>query len=193
MRSVAARVALILQLVSHVSGEKNASDTHVDSTSMRRGVAIARWFRQEQRRVYGTLAMSKAERLLLKLVAIIREMGGTVSVRDWQRKRNAKAKGEAEAELQTIVDAGMGRWCYEQHPNGGRPSKTLSLNDNTPDEGAENDSDVRHSHRDYKSDFSSPASDESPVTGEACEESPSHPPTNDETPSDDACRTVVSS
>lgn len=142
IRSAAARIALILQLVSWASGERQATNTHVDGMSMRRGVAIARWFKAEQRRVYSTLGMSKVQRRIVKLIAIVRDMGGAVTVRDWQRKRGVE-KAEAESELETLVAMGAAAWVYQANPRGGHTLKIATLNDTRPDNDPENAASVR--------------------------------------------------
>jgi hypothetical protein len=133
LRSAAARLALILQLVSHASNDQHAAGDHIDATSMARGVALARWFKHEQQRVYNLLYENKGHRQIRRMVALVTELGGSVSVRDWQRKRHLKTAAEAEAELQKLVDAGCGSFSYYQNPKGGRSVRSFGLCDTTTD------------------------------------------------------------
>jgi hypothetical protein len=68
----------------------------------------------------------------MKYATVIRGMGGSISVRDWQNYRRSKTRDVAESELQLLVDAGLAAWSYTQNPNGGRPSKIATLCDITP-------------------------------------------------------------
>jgi hypothetical protein len=149
IRSAAVRLALIFQIVSHVSGEC-LSDSSIHATNMARGIELARWFKHEQSRVYKALAMSKADRALARLVQSVRDMGGRVSVRDWQRKRSLKSREDAESELQSIIDHRLASWGYDQNENGGRPSKFVTLNDITPADDAESEGYVCQTTTDIK-------------------------------------------
>jgi hypothetical protein len=52
------------------------------------------------------------------------EWGGSVSARDWQRKRNHIQVGQAQAELDELAALGLGGWTRKKPGSkGGRPTE----------------------------------------------------------------------
>src|SRR5262249_26647070 len=75
---------------------------------------LGEWFKREAMRVYGQLEESAQSAERRDLAEIIRQMGGTVTARDLQRRRRKYAgKGGAEAaerDLLDLVSCGWGEW-----------------------------------------------------------------------------------
>ncbi len=99
----------------------------VDEGSMSAGVALARWFGHEARRVYSMLGESDEDRDHRRLVELIERRGGSTSVRDWQRSRSHETSADAEAELKTLESAGYGTLRPAPQTGRGRPSKVFTL------------------------------------------------------------------
>ena len=113
LEGYAARFALLLQLV------EDPDAAAVDEPAVRSGVALARWFAGEARRVYAVLSEGEADRDLRELVELIRRKGGSMSGRELvHASRRYATVEDAEGALQAVVDAGWGRW--EQPPQQGR-------------------------------------------------------------------------
>jgi hypothetical protein len=111
IEEAAARLALIHHVVTHV--DRCESDVcQVEIESMEAGIAMARWFAQEARRVYAVLAESPDQRHMRELVEFIRTRGGKMTVRDLQRSNGRKYpdSAAAEAALDSLVKAGLARW-----------------------------------------------------------------------------------
>ena len=129
LEAYAARLALIVHLVRAASGDPSVNDPdEVDEHSIAAGVALARWFGREARRVYAVLGESEADRTQRRLVERIEAKGGSVSVREWQRSQSHASACDAEAELEELVKAGFGRWHVPPQEGPGRPSKRFVLN-----------------------------------------------------------------
>lgn len=115
-------------LIRHTSGE--AVGEGIDAVSIAAGVKLSRWFAHEARRVYAMLAEDDDARQRRQSVELIERMGGSVTVRDWQRTRSHRSAEDAETELAELVMAGVGRWeQVAPGPKGGRPSKQFILDD----------------------------------------------------------------
>jgi hypothetical protein len=112
----AARFALIDHVVRCV--EKDPADPaavgscRIEPRSIKAGVTLARWFAAETRRVYAKLLESAAERNAAALVALIRQRGGRIAVRELMRtsSRYYPDVATAEAALARLVELGLGRW-----------------------------------------------------------------------------------
>ncbi len=129
LEGAAARLALIHFLVRVVSGESVADPHSVDETSVRAGIRMARWFKDEMLRVYDLQAESDEEADLRTMRELIERRGGAVSIRDWQRLRSHPTSAEAREELSVLVDAGQAEsFKIPPGPNGGRRSDGVCLN-----------------------------------------------------------------
>lgn len=134
LEGCAARLALIVQLIRVASGDETADENRVDEISIDAGVRLARWFGYEARRVYAALGETGGQQQRRELAELVRQMGGSVAVRDLrQRRRRYRDNPEqAEADLQALVDAGLGEWDYPKPgANGGQPAKLFKLTDRT--------------------------------------------------------------
>lgn len=106
------------------------STTLVDKASIAAGVALARWFGHEARRVYAILSESNEDRETRRLVEWIERRGGTATVRDLTRgPREYRGDPErASKALGKLVVARIAEWVHdEQSPRGGRPTGRIRL------------------------------------------------------------------
>ncbi|MGZ0174023.1 MAG: DUF3987 domain-containing protein [Planctomycetales bacterium] len=128
LEEYAARLALIVHLARHASGE-NVTERKVDEASMAAGIELTRWFCRETRRVYAALDQSEVERGHYELAEWIRRKGGTVSVPDVQGgHRRFRTADETEAALNELVASGLGNWQnVNTTSRGGRPSRRFVL------------------------------------------------------------------
>jgi hypothetical protein len=139
-----ARFALIFQLASWAAGEEYASQTEIDEASTRDAIALADWFCNEARRVYGALAETDEDRERRELVDLVRRSGGVASARDVMRgsRKRYQTAGAAESALNKLSMAGFGSWENSPiGPKGGRPSRVFRLmpNDNTSTDSEKNE------------------------------------------------------
>ena len=124
--SICARLALIVQMVRRVAGETSGDE--IDAKSVDAAVTLIEWHKGEAKRVYAMLAEDEDSREQRRLVELIRNRGGRVTVREWQRARSLRTAEDAEAELNGLVDAELGSWSDPApSPRGGRPSKRFVL------------------------------------------------------------------
>ena len=133
LEGYAARLALVVHCV------RSAEDTSIDplkldAESMRAGIALARWFANETKRVYPLLDESPEEQDWRRLVELIEHKGGAVTVREIQRtSRLFRTAEEAEAALNALVEAGWGVWeTPAGGDRGGRPSRIFRLSTKPP-------------------------------------------------------------
>ena len=123
LEGYAARLALVCFCCRHVTGE--AEGGTVDERSMRSGIALSRWFSNETRRVYASLSETAEEREQYGLVDLIRNHGGSITVRQLMRaSRRYRDKVElAEQALNGLVSSGLATSDTTQPgQHGGRPS-----------------------------------------------------------------------
>lgn len=117
----AARLALVVHLGRIASGEDVRPDS-IDGESMRRGIALAKWFRREGERVYLRLAEGDDDREARQLLDLVRRKGGRISGRELvQSSRAFRAVKDAEAALSRLVDAGHGAWVTPPQRGPGAP------------------------------------------------------------------------
>ncbi len=124
LEAYAARFALIFSLC------RCPSAVMVDSQSMRDGITLTRWAAHEAKRVYSMLAgESDGNDPQAGLIAWVVARGGRCTVRELAHGMRAyRSAGSAEAALQALVSAGLGRW--DSTPDGpGRP-KNLYIHGN---------------------------------------------------------------
>ncbi len=117
----AARLALVVHL-GRVAGGENVPSDLLDGESMRRGIALAKWFRREAERVYARLAESDEDREACQLLDLIRRKGGSISGRELvQSSRAFRSVADAESALSRLVDAGHGSWVTPPQRGRGGP------------------------------------------------------------------------
>ena len=130
LEEYAARFALVIHFVRYAAHDptlKNAES--VDAESMKAGIRLATWFKNEARRVYGMLSETETQQDQRWLADWVERQGGSVTAREAQQGcRWLKEPGTAEAALEELVKAGKGRW--EPTPSGqrGQPTRRFTLN-----------------------------------------------------------------
>ncbi|MCG3139041.1 MAG: hypothetical protein HJJLKODD_02918 [Phycisphaerae bacterium] len=113
LEGYAARFALIFHLVQWAAtGEQINSTDHIEVHSVEAGIRLSQWFGQETLRVYGQLTENEDEQLQRQVIELIQRRGGCITKRELQQScrplRNDAAL--AEQTLQSLADAGWGRW-----------------------------------------------------------------------------------
>lgn len=114
------RLALVMHFVRWAGGEKGVNVAFVDETSVAIAAVLIDWFKNEAKRVYGTVlnagAAGRQENEQERLVQFIRNRGGVVSPRDTQQGcRWLRGSGKAESALRALAEQGLGDW---QEPDG---------------------------------------------------------------------------
>jgi hypothetical protein len=129
LEAYAARFALIFQLCSWAAGESD--DQAVDETSIRAGIGLSDWFGGEARRVYALFSESAEDQYQRDLLNLVQRKGGKVTARDLMRSsRMFTTAAEAEAALNDLVTAGLGRWVpVPPTPRGGHPTRVFQCAD----------------------------------------------------------------
>jgi DNA polymerase I-like protein with 3'-5' exonuclease and polymerase domains len=129
LEAYAARFALLHHVVTCVGLDVD-DRREVGPRSVEAGIALARWFADEARRVYATLTESPEEHDTRRLVEFIRAHGGRITTRQLMRgncRRYPDAES-AEAALAALVEAGLARWTTPQTSRkGGKPVKAIDL------------------------------------------------------------------
>lgn len=125
IEGAAARLALVRQLVDDPGAPA------VDVEAMVAGIEMARWFHDEALRVLASFTESPQDHERRKLVEWINGKGGAVTARDLRAGvHRYRPAGAAQAALDGLVGAGLGRWVTEQPgPQGGRPKRVFRLHD----------------------------------------------------------------
>ncbi len=132
LEAYAARLALIVHLVRWAAEDSTLADPNaVDEQSVATGVALARWFGGEARRVYAVLAQDEEERERQQLVELIRRKGGAVTSREVMRSsRMFGTADDADLALGELASMGIGLWeSVPPTAKGGRPTRRLRLTD----------------------------------------------------------------
>jgi hypothetical protein len=131
LEGYAARFALVIHLTRCAAGDATVGvPASVDESSIKAGVALARWFGDEAKRVYAVLAESDDDRESRLLVEWIDRKGGVVTARDLTHgiRRYRGDTEAAERDLSALVEAGRGRWeTPAPGPKGGAPVKQFHL------------------------------------------------------------------
>jgi hypothetical protein len=123
-----ARFALVFQLVQWADGAGSADAVH--RPSVEAGIALARWFANESKRIYESWRESDEARQQRELVSWIRRRGGSVTVRSLTHglSRFREDSPAARAALDELVESGVGRWaCPAPGAQGGRPAERFEL------------------------------------------------------------------
>ncbi|HSI34579.1 MAG: YfjI family protein [Phycisphaerae bacterium] len=128
LEGYAARLALIFHQVKVASGAVDQY-AHVDEETLAEGIALARWFAEETRRVYGYMAETDEQRMLRESLELVGATGGTMSPRELHRTRAGDFPSVADATvyLQHLVDQGYGTWMQANAGSRGRPSMVFAM------------------------------------------------------------------
>ena len=146
LEGYAARLALIIHCVRVVARAPGMGDAgYIDEQSIKAGATISRWFGAEAKRIYAALHEEEEDREQRRLVELIRNKGGEVTVRELMQasQQYRGSANVAESALKELADIGWGRWqTVPGGAAGGRPSRKFVLTDDrggnkTPCEGPE--------------------------------------------------------
>lgn len=128
------RIALTLHALSTwARGGSLADFKTISAETMRAAIAWADYLAAAERHARRSIAEPTEQRVIRRRVTLIRERGGSVSIRDWQRARSLDRASDAQAELEALVKAGHGGWFNPAPaPSGGRPSRQFVLRTSAP-------------------------------------------------------------
>jgi hypothetical protein len=121
----AARLALLHSVVSHVAARADDCEP-IGAESMAAGIAMAKWFAAESRRVYEALAESEDRRATRRLIEFIHTHDGRMTARRLHQSNQTRYPDAeaAEAALDALAEAGLGEWVdCPAGPKGGRPTE----------------------------------------------------------------------
>jgi hypothetical protein len=130
LEGYAARLGLIAHLVRWAARDPALDNPNViDERSIEAGVQLSRWFGQEANRVYAILGESDEQRDRRRLVELIQNKGGSVTVRGLSRSTRMFTNAEeVERALEELSQTGYGRWeDLPSGPTGGRPTRRFVL------------------------------------------------------------------
>jgi hypothetical protein len=164
LEAAAGRLALVHHVVTHAGLDQ---DDHcpVGPVSVKAGATLCRWLAYEARRIYAVLAESEEQRAVRRLVEFIRARGGSITTRALQHSNSRKylSSDEAEAALEALAQAGLGRWLDPPAgPKGGQAARafvlqpTADTTDTTSDEGEEDEGDPPQGPSDITPDTTPP-------------------------------------
>ena len=133
LEEIAARLALVLHCVklAMVADTKFPwlRNPPLDVETMASGIALAKWFKNEARRVYAMLGESEGEAEQGKTIAWLRRL--TKPVAPWfaqQHCSRLKTSGAAESVFNNLVKSGYGTWVEgTKSPKGGASSRLFQL------------------------------------------------------------------
>jgi hypothetical protein len=119
LEAYAIRLALLHSVVSKVGDRVDDCDP-IEVESIQAGITLARWFAAEAVRIYGAMAESKEQKELRTLYEFILSRGGETTTRELQRSNPTRypRSEQAEAALESLVEAGMGAWVPPPPPRG---------------------------------------------------------------------------
>jgi hypothetical protein len=111
LEGFAARFALIHH-ISSCAALQTDDAIPIEADAIEAGIALARWFAGEARRIYSTLSESTEEREIRALVEFVRAQGGSITVRQLQRSNGRKYPDAdtARLALEALVEARLGEW-----------------------------------------------------------------------------------
>jgi len=125
----AGRLALVLHYLRWASGEY-VDPLILDRESMRRGIVLADWHKNETRRIYQRLYGNAVEQDRQTLIDWISSHDGTCTARDLRNgcKSRYPTVADAGVALETLHKARLGTWETHQNPRGGPASNVFCLN-----------------------------------------------------------------
>jgi hypothetical protein len=134
LEGYAARFALVHSVVTQVVSGTNARQA-VDRPSVEAGIALARWFADEARRIYAALSESEEERTTRRLLDFIRAHDGRVTARMVQRSNQRRYPTAEHAELAlTALTPLWGSWAEQpSSTKGGQPTRLFVLRPAVPE------------------------------------------------------------
>jgi len=134
LEGAALRIALVLHLLEWSALGGAGDPGSVGESTMMAAIEVVEFFINEARRLYAGLTGSAKDKERTELIELARANGGALTVAELRKRRPGryKAKREAKAALQRLVDAGDGTWDRRTSPQGGRPPERFVLRAETP-------------------------------------------------------------
>ena len=133
-----ARLALVIHCVRSADHDTTlVSADYIDAESIERAVRIIRWFCDETRRIYAMFGESDEQAEQRKLLEIIRNKGGRITVRQlMQASRSYRGGADmVRFSLEELQQLGWGR--LQKQETGGRPSEIFVLYETDDNQGQE--------------------------------------------------------
>jgi hypothetical protein len=130
LEGYAARLALVLSLARWAEnpGVLGIGPAAVDLDSIRAGIEIVEWAKNETRRIYAMLSEDDQDRERREVLELVERHGGSITVREMQRALHHGTSEEAEEILAALALDGLGRWVdVPPGPKGGRPTSCFKL------------------------------------------------------------------
>lgn len=130
LEEYAARLALVIHYSRWASDDPNLDPETLDEESMRAGIELVQWFKNEAKRIYLMLGESEDSQFLREVVEWIHRKGGRITPRELQQgQRKIKTADQARELLKQLIDSGYGNWAPKLPGNrGGRPTEQFILN-----------------------------------------------------------------
>lgn len=113
LEEYAARLALIVHCIRWSTGDPTCTSASVlDAESMRAGIQLNEWFKNEAKRFYEEAQEDDSARERRELVEWLERQGGAVSLRRAYKQglRRLRGKAAATAALDRLAAAGLGTW-----------------------------------------------------------------------------------
>ena len=132
LEGYAARLALVLSLARWAEnpGTLGIGPAAVDMESLRAGIEIVEWAKNETRRIYVMLSEDDQEREQREVLEVVERRGGSITVRELQQTMHFKTAEDSEATLAALVVDGLGQWIEKPTgPRGGRPTRHFRLHE----------------------------------------------------------------
>jgi hypothetical protein len=124
-----ARLALVIHFIRWAAHDKTlASAGIIDAMSMRVAIVLTEWFKNETRRIYAMLDEGDEGHDQRRLLEWLQARGGEATAREVARGCSwLKKAGQAEAALEELKAAGLGKWEVRQHGGPGRQATVFVL------------------------------------------------------------------
>lgn len=132
LEGYAARLALVVELAGWAESPygDGRGPAEISAESVRAGIALVEWAKNETRRIYAMLAEDDDEREVREVVEWIQRHGGHTTVRELQSMRQRFPTADtAEGFLSSLVVSQTGHWVdVLPGPRGGRSTCEFHLN-----------------------------------------------------------------
>jgi hypothetical protein len=130
LEETAARLALVLELVTWAASGRSQPPEAVGAESMEMAVGLVGWFKVETRRIYASLLTDETEETPTareQLIGFLRRRGGEATAREVRQGcRQLREAGKAEAALEDLARDGQGAWLPPE-PGPGQPTRRFRL------------------------------------------------------------------
>ena len=129
LEEIPLRLAIVFHCIKWSTGE--VKDHLIDTETIDAAIKLTEWFKNETKRIYSSMYLSKQTADRETLIKWIKQKGGESSVRMLQRNMGSKypTSNDAENALNELVQVGIGQWEQVKPTMGGRPSKRFRLID----------------------------------------------------------------